>query len=280
MVGKNQINSKLFCCLSSTSDLRYHYHYNRSNGANFSCATSYLTLKPPAFGKRGAPDYRNWRGGNDQLFSTGEKLHLYINPEREIDQGAQAIHGISGEFLLDKPTFSDVADSFLEFVGDDMLVIHNAPFDVGFLNAELVRCHRPILQDSRVTDTLVLARKKFPGAQASLDALCRRFQIDNSHRDLHGALIDADLLAGVFVELQGGKQPGLALQDEAKDNSDSDKNNEGENVNLSGFEISDRPMRLSRQFAPSKDELAAHHALLDKMRDPIWRQPISLSERD
>ena len=211
---------------------------------------------------------------------TGEKLHLYINPEREIDQGAQAIHGISGEFLLDKPTFSDVADSFLEFVGDDMLVIHNAPFDVGFLNAELVRCHRPILQDSRVTDTLVLARKKFPGAQASLDALCRRFQIDNSHRDLHGALIDADLLAGVFVELQGGKQPGLALQDEAKDNSDSDKNNEGKNVNLSGFEISDRPMRPSRQFAPSKDELAAHHALLDNMCDPIWRQTISLSEKD
>ena len=211
---------------------------------------------------------------------TGEKLHLYINPEREIDEGAQAIHGISGEFLQDKPVFSDVADSFLEFVGDDMLVIHNAPFDVGFLNAELVRCHRPILQDGRVTDTLALARQKFPGAQASLDALCRRFQIDNSHRDLHGALIDADLLAGVFVELQGGKQPGLALQDEAKDNSDSDKNNEGENVNLSGFEISDRPMRPSRQFVPSKDELAAHHALLDKMRDPIWRQPLSLSEKD
>ena len=151
---------------------------------------------------------------------TGKKLHLYINPEREIDEGAQAIHGISGEFLQDKPVFSDVADSFLEFVGEDMLVIHNAPFDVGFLNAELVRCHRPILQDGRVTDTLALARQKFPGAQASLDALCRRFQIDNSHRDLHGALIDADLLAGVFVELQGGKQPGLALQDEAKDNSD------------------------------------------------------------
>lgn len=211
---------------------------------------------------------------------TGEKLHLYINPEREIDEGAQAIHGISGEFLQDKPVFSDVADSFLEFVGEDMLVIHNAPFDVGFLNAELVRCHRPILQDGRVTDTLALARQKFPGAQASLDALCRRFQIDNSHRDLHGALIDADLLAGVFVELQGGKQPGLALQDEAKDNSDSDKNNEGENVDLSVFEILDRPMRPSRQFAPSKDELAAHHALLDKMRDPIWRQPLSLSEKD
>ena len=211
---------------------------------------------------------------------TGEKLHLYVNPEREIDEGAQAIHGISSEFLQDKPIFSDVADSFLEFVGDDMLVIHNAPFDVGFLNAELVRCHRPILEVGRVTDTLALARQKFPGAQASLDALCRRFQIDNSHRDLHGALIDADLLAGVFVELQGGKQPGLALQDEAKDNSDSDKNNEGENVNLSGFEISDGPMRPSHQFAPSKDELAAHHALLDKMRDPIWRQPISLSEKD
>ena len=211
---------------------------------------------------------------------TGEKLHLYINPEREIDEGAQAIHGISGEFLKDKPVFSDVADMFLEFIGQDMLVIHNAPFDVGFLNAEFERCQKPLLQDARVTDTLALARQKFPGAQASLDALCRRFQIDNSHRDLHGALIDADLLAGVFVELQGGKQPGLALQDEAKDSSDSDKNNVDENVNLSGFEISDRPIRPARQFAPNKDELAAHHALLDKMRDPIWRQPISLSEKD
>jgi len=211
---------------------------------------------------------------------TGEKLHLYINPEREIDEGAQAVHGISGEFLQDKPVFSEVADAFLEFVGTDMLVIHNAPFDVGFLNAELEKCHRPLLQESRVTDTLALARQKFPGAQASLDALCRRFQIDNSHRDLHGALIDADLLAGVFVELQGGKQPGLALQEEVVDTSDAGKNNEGENVNLSGFEISDRPIRPARQFAPNKDELAAHHALLDKMRDPIWRQPIPLSEKD
>ncbi len=97
---------------------------------------------------------------------------------------------------------------------------------------------------------------------------------------MHGALIDADLLAGVFVELQGGKQPALALQDEAKDSSDSGKNNVDEDVNLSGFEISDRPIRPARQFAPNKEELAAHHALLDKMRDPIWRQPISLSEKD
>lgn len=211
---------------------------------------------------------------------TGEKLHLYINPEREIDEGAQAIHGISGEFLQDKPVFSAVADAFLEFVGDDMLVIHNAPFDVGFLNAELERCQKPLLQDVRVTDTLALARQKFPGAQASLDALCRRFQIDNSHRDLHGALIDADLLAGVFVELQGGKQPALALQEEVADASDSGKNDMNNTDNLSGFEISDRPIRPARHFAPHKDELAAHHALLDKMRDPIWRQPISPAEKD
>ena len=211
---------------------------------------------------------------------TGEKLHLYINPEREIDEGAQAIHGISGEFLQDKPVFSAVADDFLEFVGQDMLVIHNAPFDVGFLNAELENCQKPLIQDIRVTDTLFLARKKFPGAQASLDALCRRFLIDNSHRDLHGALIDADLLAGVFVELQGGKQPGLALQEEVVDTSDSGKNDAGGNDNLSGFELSDRPIRPARQFAPNAEELAAHHALLDKMRDPIWRQPSSLSEKD
>ena len=204
---------------------------------------------------------------------TGGQLHLYINPERDIDEGAQAVHGISSEFLADKPVFAEIADAFLEFVGEDMLVIHNAPFDVGFLNAELARCDKPLLQDNRVSDTLMLARQKFPGAQASLDALCRRFSIDNSHRDLHGALIDADLLAGVFVELQGGRQPGLALTQEPEPTERTGQKTDDETDNLSGFEITDRPVRPARSFAASAEELAAHHALLDKMRDPIWRRP-------
>ena len=131
------------------------------------------------------------------LSLTGQSLHLYINPEREIDAGAQEIHGLSSEFLANKPVFADILSEFTDFIGDDLLVIHNAPFDIGFLNAELSQCGHPPLSMDRVVDTLPLARQKYPGAQASLDALCRRFGVDNSHRDLHGALIDADLLAAV-----------------------------------------------------------------------------------
>ena len=206
---------------------------------------------------------------------TGEKLHLYVNPEREIDEGAQAVHGIASEFLQDKPIFSEIADPFLSFIDEDILVIHNAPFDVGFLNAELVNCQKPVLREERVTDTLTLARQKFPGAQASLDALCRRFQINNSHRDLHGALIDAALLAGVFVELQGGKQPGLALQNETEKQADTGQPYLHESDDLSGFKMTDRPIRPARNFTVPAEEEAAHNALLDSMGDPIWRSALS-----
>ena len=147
---------------------------------------------------------------------TGRKLHLYINPEREIDDGAVAVHGITSDFLADKPVFADIVDEFLAFVGDDPMVIHNASFDMGFLNAELKRLDRPVLPMAQSIDTLMMARKKFPGAQANLDALCRRFEIDNSHRDLHGALVDADLLASVYIELLGGRQPGLSLDSDSQ----------------------------------------------------------------
>lgn len=202
---------------------------------------------------------------------TGEKCHLYINPERDIDEGAQSVHGISLEFLQDKPIFSEIIDQFLEFIGEDILVIHNAPFDVGFLNTELARCEKPLIKDDRVIDTLALARKKFPGAQASLDALCRRFQVDNSHRNLHGALIDADLLAGVFVELQGGKQPGLALQDAKQDTGQPVEDDTDTDINLSGFEFRQNPVRPARSFSVSQEERIAHQHLLDKIKDPIWR---------
>ena len=129
------------------------------------------------------------------LSITGRSLHFYINPERDIDATAQDIHGLSSELLADKPVFADILAEFNDFIGNDILVIHNAPFDIGFLNAELSRCGCPPLSMDRVIDTLLLAREKYPGAQASLDALCRRFGVDNTHRDLHGALIDADLLA-------------------------------------------------------------------------------------
>ena len=150
---------------------------------------------------------------------TGNKLHIYINPERDIDDGAVAVHGLTSAFLSDKPLFAEIVDEFLSFIGDAPLVIHNASFDMGFINAELDKIQHPTLPMDRAIDTLAMARKKFPGAQANLDALCRRFEIDNSHRDLHGALVDADLLASVYVELLGGRQPGLSLGAENKNDT-------------------------------------------------------------
>jgi len=200
---------------------------------------------------------------------TGRSLHLYINPERSIDVGAQDIHGLSSKFLADKPVFADILTKFIDFIKDDLLVIHNAPFDIGFLNAELSRCGHPHLSMERVIDTLPLARQKYPGAQASLDALCRRFDVDNSHRDLHGALIDADLLASVFVELKGGRQPGLKF-DDGSENEPSKINISGQDTNLSGFILRNRSVRPARSFAISDVETAAHEELIAKMNNPIW----------
>jgi DNA polymerase-3 subunit epsilon len=172
--------------------------------------------------------------------------------------------------LSDKPLFIDIAQQLIDFIGDDVLVIHNAPFDVGFLNAELSRCKIAPLSMDRVIDTLPLARQKFPGAQASLDALCRRFDIDNTHRDLHGALVDADLLASVFVELKGGRQPGLALQTEQEESHN--KTEQDNTLSLSGFLVEDRPIRPARPSVLKHEEQEAHNKLLGTMRTPIWHQ--------
>lgn len=139
---------------------------------------------------------------------TGRHFHCYINPDREIDEGAQAVHGISTEFLADKPRFAQIKDDFLRFVRDAELVIHNAPFDVGFLNAELGMLgagHPPLEQHCNIVDTLVMARKKHPGQRNSLDALCKRYEVDNSQRELHGALLDAEILADVYLRMTGGQ---------------------------------------------------------------------------
>lgn len=144
-------------------------------------------------------------------FPTGRTWHHYMNPERDMPEEAFNVHGISGEFLVDKPLFETLADDFLEFIDDAMLVIHNAAFDIGFLNYELAGLDRPIIPQHQVLDTLALARRKHPGAQNSLDALCRRFKIDNSARTKHGALLDAELLADVYLELIGANQGALEL---------------------------------------------------------------------
>ena len=221
----------------------------------------------------------------DNHMPTGKQLHLYINPERDIDAGAVAIHGLTSEFLADKPVFADIVDEFLNFVGDSPMVIHNAPFDMGFVNAELARLARAPLPMTQAVDTLPMARKKFPGAQANLNALCRRFEIDNSHRDLHGALIDADLLAAVYVELLGGRQPGLSLETASAQNNPA-QNNPAQNNPARHAQGAGRPAdsdmdndafllradstRFERPHEPTPDERAAHATLVARIPDAIW----------
>lgn len=189
------------------------------------------------------------------LVPTGRTFQRYINPERQMPDGAAAVHGLTDEFLADKPVFAEVAESFLQFIDDAPLVIHNASFDMGFLNAELARLGRPLLETGRAIDTVQMARKKFFGAPASLDALCKRFGIDLADRQLHGALKDAHLLATVYLELRGGRQPALSLATEKR--------------GVSALEA--RP-RTPRHIEPSAEEEAAHAALVDRLNDPLWRR--------
>lgn len=152
---------------------------------------------------------------------TGKHYHVYLNPEREVDEGAFRVHGISSQFLQDKPLFKDVVSEFLQFVGGAELVIHNAPFDVGFLNSELRHVHwkKKLEEYCDIFDTLVLAREKHPGQRNSLDALCKRYSIDNSNRQLHGALLDAEILAFVYLAMTGGQASLFAETETVSNNS-------------------------------------------------------------
>ena len=186
---------------------------------------------------------------------TGVNYQTYINPERDVDPGAQEIHGLTTDFLKQQPTFDDISAEFLSFLSDSTLIIHNAPFDLAFINMELSNLGLAPIPSERVVDTLLLARKKFPGAQASLDALCRRFSIDNQHRDLHGALVDAALLADVYIELIGGKEPTLGLS------AKKAKTVEGNTT---------RVYQEPRSFPISEEELKLHRAFVNTLIDPIW----------
>lgn len=184
---------------------------------------------------------------------TGRSFHRYVDPERDMPEDARAVHGLDTEFLAGQLPFAALADELLAFIGPDPLVIHNAEFDLAFLNAELARLGRPPIGVAHV-DTLTLARRRFPGAPASLDALCRRFAIDLSGREKHGAEVDCRLLAAVYVELLGGRQPGLdfALPETAA-------------------AAARRERRAPRPHAPTADESAAHEAMLALIARPLWR---------
>ncbi len=197
---------------------------------------------------------------------TGRQYHQYINPQRPMPKEAFDVHGLGDEFLKEQPVFAEVADDFIEFIGDDsVLVIHNASFDMKFLNAELEWLNKPRIAMERALDTVQMARKKFPGSPVSLDALCRRFKIDNSNRTLHGALLDSDLLAQVYLELLGGRQHGLSLDPNAL-NGDQDDENGGRRV------LGPRGNRLEpRPHVISEEELTAHRAYIEaKIKDALW----------
>jgi len=191
---------------------------------------------------------------------TGRHLHKYCNPQRDMPEEALKVHGLTEQFLSDKPLFAEIADEFLKFIGEDTkLVIHNAAFDMAFLNAELKRAGRKILPFDRAVDTVQMARRKFPGAQASLDALCKRFNIDNSARIKHGALLDAELLAEVYLELVGGRQQGLGLA------------GDGDDAAAAAALLAPRgPARPVRPHAALPEELAAHEKFIGKLKEAIW----------
>lgn len=192
---------------------------------------------------------------------TGETFHCYFNPDRDMPAQAEAVHGLSISFLSDKPRFHEKADELLEFLGDSMLVAHNAGFDFGFVNNELEMCGLEPLGRERMIDTVAMARIRHPGAKNSLDALCTRYGIDRSHRTFHGALLDAELLAQVYVELTGGRQIGLELAAEAS-------------ISIAAGTVPlvrERPYREPRAHSASEAELAAHAAFLESIKEPLWK---------
>ncbi len=194
---------------------------------------------------------------------TGQTYHQYINPERSMPQEAFEVHGLGDDFLRDKPVFAKIADDFLTFVGDAKLVIHNAAFDMKFLNAELGWLNKRLLPWDQALDTLAIARKKFPGSPASLDALCRRFNIDNSSRTLHGALLDSEILAEVYLELIGGKQPDFGLSVAASSGATS--------AGGEAWRPTRRPTPLPSRV--TEKEKAAHAAFVDKLGEgALWKR--------
>ena len=192
---------------------------------------------------------------------TGQSFHAYFNPDRSMPAEAEAVHGLSETFLSDKPRFHERAEELLEFIGDSPLVAHNAGFDFGFLNNELDICGMAPVSLTRMIDTVVIARVRHPGAKNSLDALCTRYGVDRSHRTKHGALLDAELLAQVYVELTGGRQIGLELANVAEDPI---------TAVAAPTKVREREFRPARPHTASAEELERHARFLESIKSPLW----------
>lgn len=207
------------------------------------------------------------------LIPTGQTFHRYLNPERDMPDAAFRVHGLSIDFLKDKPKFADVVDEFLEFIGDAKLVAHNASFDLGFLNAELQRHQYDPLDPERIVDTLVIARRKNPFGPNSLDALCQRYDIDNSRRTKHGALLDAEILAEVYIELMGGRQADLGLVDIAQTNTQTSSGSQKKST------VRARPTALPDRL--TEDDIAAHLGFVRSLNaEVIWNDYIRDAKPD
>ncbi len=198
---------------------------------------------------------------------TGEIYHCFYNPQRFMPPEAEAVHGYSDAFLADKPLFADKADALLAFLGESPLIAHNAGFDLGFLNAELAIAGRDPLPRERIIDTVAMARRIHPGAKLSLDALCVRYGIDRSHRVKHGALLDAELLAQLYLELHGGRQIGLTLVADAARSAGRPENADPSDAAPA------RPIRPARPHAASAEELEAHASFVATLNNPLWATP-------
>ncbi len=226
-----------------------------------------IVLDTETTGLEPAEGHRIVEIGAVELFNhmpTGRTYHQYLNPQRPMPKEAFEVHGLGDDFLRDKPLFTTVAQAFLDFIGDARLIIHNAPFDMKFLNAELKQASFAALPIDRAVDTVMMARKKFPGSPASLDALCRRFGIDNSAREKHGALLDSEILAEVYLELIGGRQPDFGLATAGVSVS-------GTSVDNSGWRPRPRPSVLPDRLGTA--ELSAHAAFVAKMGDAaVWKK--------
>lgn len=197
------------------------------------------------------------------LMPTGRVFHRLLDPERDVPPESTRIHGFTAEMLRGKPRFAEVAEALLDFLGDAPVIAHNAPFDFGFLDAELARIGRPALDRARMVDSLEIAKRRFPGLPNNLDALCRRFGIDNSMRTSHNAVLDTQLLAQVYLELMGGRQPGLTLTAAVLRPA----------LPAAGLGPAEAPPRTPRPIVPAAAEIEAHRAFVGRLKDPLWLQP-------